>query len=990
MNTYFLFLMIPFISLIQLSLQKEELISLNDITHYEAKDNKRYAFYLNLTSNLNMEDIFIYVDKDVNTRIVEVEEEEKSFTIDKSIITYGNIYNNLNSFYINKTEAISKKIVGYYFIIPATKIKFSINVVELKFKNKRKITQYFYKERTEKLISHYYEDIILFSSDLLETTYFTPHCDINHYQKFDEKYIHYIEKQYDFPQFFVEIIKMDNNKIIVMNTGDPIILEDEFDIICYDIERKDNDSRYFFEVGFNEFNIKCQNHNNEKLNEGDFVEIYLEKGEETTLNLPKVEDNLINIEIGLKIKYEIERKESEIMKVEFSDSKNNKITLFQNYTKFRTSWDISKKNTIKIKNIGNRPVLIFLKIAVPRDMLVVYNESTSNIILEPDKLYAFYICKDARNFNISGDIEYYQFIGSIFSLLLNEKVDNFSFYREFTVVNYSSYAPRYSYESINSFYKEKYIYSLDHFYSYTPDEEYYYFFSYHGKKDKKIIMDYKLYLYLKFPETNFIPETNNKLFFPAVTYLPLMVQIIQNTRKNESYINFRHESNYTTYGNSYELINSFVFNYDKKDFYYEFEFMNNKKLIILFNEVTDPLHYSFEPINDNFIKGELIKEEHSNKYKYIFDFKPLEESNIAEYYIYLFNGSYNFQNLTSEYFLYTEIFEKYPSVKNFSLESENGDFNEKDKEEFFINLEYSDNLEYYIAIIARQKYSYKSFKFYPAVKIINFEEINQIINLDDEIFEKTKEFDFILNGKQIINLEVINKNKYSKGKLLIQWKNDLPFKFSHLTIYKYNYEKSEMITNINTDEIFYYVLDILEEESSFKISYSLNDNNTKNLKIFLFFMPRENRKAIDDNVNYSYMSAVVLPYFIKPERPGPNYEIFRFKYNNDKIKDIKIKVELFHDYYDEFSETEYLDKYDLRNLDDYQFIKINYAEKYNAISLEIKLELKDDLSINDKPEEFNIKRIQTYFDFNIFPNGNLINIEANNIHKFYFVNASNL
>ena len=82
-----------------------------------------------------------------------------------------------------------------------------------------------------------------------------------------------------------------------------------------------------------------------------------------------------------------------------------------------------------------------MKIAVPRDMLVVYNESTSNIILEPDKLYAFYICKDARNFNISGDIEYYQFIGSIFSLLLNEKVDNFSFYREFTVVNYSSYAP---------------------------------------------------------------------------------------------------------------------------------------------------------------------------------------------------------------------------------------------------------------------------------------------------------------------------------------------------------------------------------------------------------------------------------------------------------------------------------------------------------------------------------------------------------------------
>ena len=139
-NTYFLLLIIFFI---QLSLQNEEIISLNDITHFEAKDNKRYDFYLNLTSNLNKEDIFIYVDKDVNTRIVEVEEDEKNFNIDKSIITYGNIYNNQNSFYINKTEAISKKIIGYYFTIPATKIIFSINVVELKVEYKRKITQYF-------------------------------------------------------------------------------------------------------------------------------------------------------------------------------------------------------------------------------------------------------------------------------------------------------------------------------------------------------------------------------------------------------------------------------------------------------------------------------------------------------------------------------------------------------------------------------------------------------------------------------------------------------------------------------------------------------------------------------------------------------------------------------------------------------------------------------------------------------------------------------
>ena len=138
------------------------------------------------------------------------------------------------------------------------------------------------------------------------------------------------------------------------------------------------------------------------------------------------------------------------------------------------------------------------------------------------------------------------------------------------------------------------------------------------------------------------------------------------------------------------------------------------------------------------------------------------------------------------------------------------------------------------------------------------------------------------------------------------------------------------------------------------------------------------------------MSSVVLPYFFIPEESGLHYEIFRIKYNKDKIKDIKIKVELFNNYNYEVNETQYLDKFDLKNLDDFQFIKINYKEEYKAISLEIKLELKDDLLINDKPEKFNIKRIQSYYESNNYLNGILINIEVDDIHQFYFVNASYL
>ena len=146
-------------------------------------------------------------------------------------------------------------------------------------------------------------------------------------------------------------------------------------------------------------------------------------------------------------------------------------------------------------------------------MLVFYNELASDIILEPDKLNAFYICKDRFDFNISEDIVYTQLLSDDFSLFLDEKVENFSFYREFTVVNYSSYAPRYSYGPLNSLYKVKSQNSLEYYYYYTPDEEYYFYFSYHGKKDTKIIMDYKLYLEFDLPETNIIPKTNNYLLY---------------------------------------------------------------------------------------------------------------------------------------------------------------------------------------------------------------------------------------------------------------------------------------------------------------------------------------------------------------------------------------------------------------------------------------------------------------------------------------------
>ena len=98
MNSSFLIFLIVIISQIHLYFQKDEknlmspeIISLNNITQFEGTQNETYAFYFKLTENETRENIIIYTDKDVNTKVVEVEKEEQNYTIDKSIITHGNI-----------------------------------------------------------------------------------------------------------------------------------------------------------------------------------------------------------------------------------------------------------------------------------------------------------------------------------------------------------------------------------------------------------------------------------------------------------------------------------------------------------------------------------------------------------------------------------------------------------------------------------------------------------------------------------------------------------------------------------------------------------------------------------------------------------------------------------------------------------------------------------------------------------------------------------
>ena len=1005
LKIYFLFLIL-FISFTYTKGDEKsipDIISLDEITTYDIKEKKFYAFYLNITKEKSEEDIIIYTNKDVNMKVVEIEKNETQFTIDKSIITHGKIYNNQNLFYINIPEALSKNIVGYYFSIPEINVEFSIYKIFLNFENNRTIRQNFYKKREENFNFH---------SNFISFPYFEfykPYCLINHYERYEEKYLLFIEKLYEPLNIIIEVLNLKKNEIISLDATNPAILKGQYDIICYYYEMPQNEEENIEgkEYSFNEFNIKCNNHNNEKLNEGDFIQIYLEPGEETNLNLPNSGNDNINIELALKLNETIEKSDNENIKIEFFNEKKEKIILNKDSKKYCNSWDTKNEKSLKIKNNGTKFALIFLKIAVPKNQLVIINETTMDLPIEPEKLYAFYIPKESSEYKNSSDVDIINLYGVLISLKFEEIFEDFSFYGEISTVNYSSFWPKFTYKIFNYRY-DKHIYSpINNGYYSSKDEEYYIYINYHGNKDKKIFADYNSMYEYNLKEQNYFEDEYDDWNSGIYVEFPLMIQIIKNNQNIKydislfSYTNKEGVKDLKCFNNDYNPLISYELNINEKFGEYDlflFSFYKSHKSICLINEANDLFPNLFEPINDNLIKGELIEDEKSH-FKYKFNFKPLEKSNLAEYFIYLFNssnGNYSYSNLTNYYFLYTEIFEKYPYEKNFTLESYNGEFKVEDKEKFYLNIKDPDNIDYYIVIIAKQIKDYHSFKFYPAIKIKKYEEEErQEVILDNEFIEKTKIYNFT-HKKHVKNSILITKNlieEYSKGILMIQWINDSPSKYQNLLIYKGDNDNTTVIENINSNDLFFYNLNISEVDKTFLIYFSLNDEEKRNIKIYFTFIPSKGKNNFDNSeIQYKYLNNIQLPYFIDyREKKTFKNEILRLKYNENIIKDFYI-LSKFIDSNENIVLTKKIFQSNIKKFDNnYRFIQI---EEENEISIskiliEFDINLKQGLSIKDNIEEFDIRRIESFI-YNEINENEPLKIEANNVHKFYFFNLTSL
>ena len=584
----------------------------------------------------------------------------------------------------------------------------------------------------------------------------------------------------------------------------------------------------------------------------------------------------------------------------------------------------------------------------------------------------------------------------------DEIFNDFSFYGEIASAKYSSFWPEYTYKILNYRYNDHIFVPIKKGFYSSNDEEYYIYINYHGNKNKKIYADYNnMYNIDEFnlTEHNYFFEDNyDDWYYGLNDEYPLMLQIIKNNQnKKLDFDLFAYTSGLIylkSFNNDYNPLISYELNIGE-EYYFFFSYYKVQKSICLFNQADVLFPNFFDPINDNLIRGELIEDENSD-FIYKFNFKPLEKSNLAEYFIYLFNsssGNYSYNNLTNYYFLYTEIFGKYPYEKNFTLESYNSEFKEEDKKNFYLNLKDPENIDYYIVIIARQINDYHSFKFYPAIKIKKYEEgeRHEII-LDKYFIGKTKMYNF----SHIKNRILITKNlteEFSKGILIIQWINDSPSEYQNLLIYKGDNDNTPVIENIISNDLSFYNLNISEVDERFLIYYSLNDKETRNIKIYFTFIPSEGNNNFDNSeIQYKYLNNIKLPYFINySEEKTYINEILRLKYNKDIIKELYINAKLI----DSNGNIIYVKKIfrsNIKNFDNnYRFIQIEEETETSIFKLliEFDIELRQGLSIKDNLEDFYIRRIESFI-YNDINENEPLKIEANNVHKFYFFNLTSI
>ena len=807
---------------------------------------------------------------------------------------------------------------------------------------------------------------------------------INNYSSSNEKYLHFIDLFYGEVKYAIANLDTEN-------FGD--ILESQYSVSPHIINGS-VDIKYLYAeknfYGYNEYFIKCDSHNETNLNLGEFIIICLENNNKTEIYMPS---GSFLYTISLPIQQNID----ETYKIEFNDM-NEKKTLNKNDKEYQNTWDYSKSNKITIENNNDYYVIVFLKTELNSGINKIYESISGSTNLQSNTLYALQLPKNSNNGEIYG---VYQ---EIFS---GNQISNICIFHSIIKNEFFSIPPDAScYNSQkNSFNLNVTSHGIK---DKLTDNQYFYTFIYYNSQsnNKNINLFYKHMIISENAlesKTFLTPSSYNIIYYPINKKTDdtlLFTEIIPKEIQTNVYP-ISIENKNTTLFTFFKTIE--ILNYSDKSSCAKLININGKTPYIKIWDITIESLFLYESgnkltynyINDKRVFSEIIEADPRDYY--LLNFKPFETDGYAKYDIYIFNGSsgYTLNDLNNTYYIYKNFLDENSSNKiNYynktsynSLKSTDGDFDDNIKEQFILNLTGPKNTVFDILVIS-QKENPSSYKIYNAYEIIlDGIRRRKKINLNTTL-EQTYCFnqEILTDEKFVLTITKISDDDSLKdGSLIIQLINKNKSMIEqNFNVYSLR-EGSEKIytsSNLNT---FSYTLNTEKVGDIFDITY--DTDYEAEIKMCLEFIPSPGKQEFNEIIEYKYMTSVNLTYYVDTSIYNNILEIFRFNYDQSKIKNMTI----YTDFYDSNKKILLSEKFEENYLkiieDNKKYLGIYSTINKKIICITVCIEVKSNYDINDNLDSFYIERMQTIDNTN---NLQKIEITIEENPKFYIYDLNSI
>ena len=923
------------------------LFCLINLSNINIKTNTTLIIYTNVTSVLKLYEVekeqvlnFIF-GKSNNCKIHEIEKNKRI-----NIINASKSFENKENYIIFCIENINEDFMFQFLFVNNNNIKYN------KYLNRNENINFIREINNSEVIK--------------EQIYFK----INEYENINEKYIYFNDIIYG--DFKCKTINLDkeiyNNVLNNENLYNPHIINSWAEITIF------NNNNILY--GYNEFIIKCDNHYNDNLKEGDFIYICLEDNEKTEINMPKNEKN---IKFQISILFYKKINNNFFIKIN-NYNKTFNYNLTNNEYKNNFIWDNNLYgNKIIIQNNNQITILLYLKINTEEKNIQIFENSKNEVIINKNIVYALLLPKNSKNGEIYG----------IYQEILSSKIkiNNICIFHELksNEDNIFSFPPK---ASCNNNFNNSKEFNITNYGIYSDKEKRFYTYIYYSGNEQVYLYYKHMIISNESLEHKIINKLNNSddIIYYNINMIDkksennyLFLQLIKEDKNKSFYIFFQNQGT--------QILNTSLYNYNNIEIFYSknnygnlIRYQNNIIPVFKFYGNSQSLfYYEFgNSMTYNYNNDENLKVELFNGTKVKFIFKPFELQGEANYNIYLFKltSKYTLDILSNPYNIYDIEFKEneyaYKKIFN-NIKNINNDFEEDIKSNFIIDFENIDiEIDNYNILLIADKNNPKTKKYYTPIQITLSK--NKIIKKLSEIKNGFCS-NYYLKEEYKITINLI-KDLYIKenGNIIIQWINNSTKNNQKLKIYK-NKEKENIIIYNSTNYEYYYILDINKVDDNFDIIYFINDyNNDVVNKICLQYFDYTNTE-----IEYKYITTSNFFYYINSFENKTIYEIFQLNYNRNIIKELNISL-YFYNYNNIWIlEKNYTQNF-LKDIGDNSFyfgVKINNQK----LCFNVKINSKYKLFLNE--ESFIIKKKE----FNSF-SLNYQNIIVNNKSQFFFINLT--